>query len=202
MKKILVSLLSVFCFASFAVAGDWGAGVKLGVGENDPKTLNEEFLPYGGELTEGNGIFGLEVFYEWNLNDDVNKLGWKVGLDVYGENEWKAYPYKITETIYAFPITFYYKQDYGVKNWSWFAGAGISFMKGEAEDGPATYKDSTVFPHITAGAEYRFSEVFALGLEAKYNINAKLTKYIPGTYLLYTTDRSGISAALTGRFYF
>ena len=202
MKKLLVSLLSVFCFASFAVAGDWGAGVKLGVGENDPKTLNKFFDYYGGKLTEGNGIFGLEVFYEWNLNDDVNKLGWKVGLDVYGENEWKAYPYKITETIYAFPITFYYKQDYGVKNWSWFAGAGISFMKGEVEDGLATYKDSTVFPHITAGAEYRFTEVFALGLEAKYNINAKLTKYIPEGPLLYTTDRSGISAALTGRFYF
>ena len=202
MKKILVSLLSVFCFASFAVAGDWGAGVKLGVGENDPKSLNEAFDYYGGKLTEGNGIFGLEVFYEWNLNDDVNKLGWKVGLDVYGENEWKAYPYKITETIYAFPITFYYKQDYGVKNWSWFAGAGISFMKGEAEDGPATYKDSQVFPHITAGAEYRFTEVFALGLEAKYNINAELKEHIPGTYYYYTTDRSGISAALTGRFYF
>lgn len=196
MKKLLVSLLSVFCFASFAVAGDWGAGVKLGVGENDPKSLNEAFDYYGGKLTEGNGIFGLEVFYEWNLNDDVNKLGWKVGLDVYGENEWKYSYYKVTETIYAFPITFYYKQDYGVKNWSWFAGAGITLMKGEAEDGPDTYKDSQVFPHITAGAEYRFTEVFALGLEAKYNINAELKKGF------YTTDRSGISAALTGRFYF
>lgn len=198
MKKLLVSLLSVFCFASFAVAGDWGAGVKLGVGENDPKSLNEAFHSAGGELTEGNGIFGLEVLYEWNLNDDVNKLGLKVGLDVYGENEWKNsyYGFKVTETIYAFPITLYYKQDYGVKNWSWFAGAGISFMKGEVEDGPDTYKESTVFPHITAGAEYRFTEVFALGLEAKYNINAELKKGF------YTTDRSGISAALTGRFYF
>ena len=196
MKKLLVSLLSIFYFASFAVAGDWGVGVKLGIGENDPKSLNEVFDYYGGKLTEGNGIFGLEVFYEWNLNDDVNKLGWKVGLDVYGENEWKAYPYKITETIYAFPLTVYYKQDYGVERWSWFAGAGITLMKGEAEDGPATYKDSQVFPHITAGAEYRFTELFALGLEAKYNINAELKKGF------YTTDRSGISAALTGRFYF
>ncbi len=200
MKKILVSLLSVFCFASFAVAGDWGAGVKLGIGENDPKSLNEAFHSAGGGLTEGNGIFGLEVLYEWNLNDDVNKLGLKVGLDVYGENEWKNfyYGFKVTETIYAFPITLYYKQDYGVKNWSWFAGAGISFMKGEVEDGPYTYKESTVFPHITAGAEYRFTEVFALGLEAKYNINAELKDFDLG----YTTDRSGISAALTGRFYF
>ena len=115
----------------------------------------------------------------------------------FGENEWKnSYYHTVTETIYAFPITLYYKQDYGVKNWSWFAGAGITFMKGEMEEGPSTYKDSQVFPHITAGAEYRFTELFALGLEAKYNINAELKKGF------YTTDRSGISAALTGRFYF
>lgn len=196
MKKLLVSLLSIFYFASFAVAGDWGAGVKLGVGENDPKSLNEVFDYYGGKLTEGNGIFGLEVLHEWNLDSEIEKVGLKLGLDIYGENEWKAYPYKITETIFAFPLTVYYKQDYGVKNWSWFAGAGITLMKGEAEDGPSTYKDSQVFPHITAGAEYRFTELFALGLEAKYNINAELKKGF------YTTDRSGISGSLTGRFYF
>lgn len=196
MKKLLVSLLSIFYFASFAVAGDWGVGVKLGIGENDPKSLNEVLDYYGGKLTEGNGIFGLEVLHEWNLDSEIEKVGLKLGLDIYGENEWKAYPYKITETIFAFPLTVYYKQDYGVERWSWFAGAGITLMKGEAEDGPATYKDSQVFPHITAGAEYRFTELFALGLEAKYNINAELKKGF------YTTDRSGISAALTGRFYF
>ena len=196
MKKLLVSLLSIFYFASFAVAGDWGVGVKLGIGENDPKSLNEVFDYYGGKLTEGNGIFGLEVLHEWNLDSEIEKVGLKLGLDIYGENEWKAYPYKITETIFAFPLTVYYKQDYGVERVSWFAGAGITLMKGEAEDGPDTYKDSQVFPHITAGAEFRFTELFALGLEAKYNINAELKKGF------YTTDRSGISAALTGRFYF
>lgn len=197
MKKLLVSLLSFFCFASFSVAGDWGAGVKLGVGQNDPKSLNEAFDYLGGELTEGNGIFGLEVLHEWHLNDDINKLGVKVGLDVYGENEWKnSYYHTVTETIYSFPITLYYKQDYGVKNWSWFAGAGISFMKGEVEEGSDTYKKNTVFPHITAGAEYRFTDLFALGLDLKYNINAELKK---GGY---KSDRSGLSGALTARFYF
>ena len=196
MKKWLVAVFAVLFFAPISFADNWGFGVKLGVAETDPKTLNDALDAYGGKLTEGEGLFGLEVLHEWNLNDDINKLGLKLGLDVYGENEWKDYPDKVTETIYAFPLTVYYKQDYGVKNRSWFAGAGITLMKGEAEDGPATYKDSQVFPHITAGAEYRFTELFALGLEAKYNINAELKKGF------YTTDRSGISGSLTGRFYF
>lgn len=196
MKKWLLALCGVLFFAPVAFADNWGFGVKLGVAETDPKTLNDALDAYGGKLTEGEGLFGLEVLHEWNLNDDINKLGLKLGLDVYGENEWKNYPYKVTETIYAFPLTVYYKQDYGVERWSWFAGAGITLMKGEVEDGPDTYKDSQVFPHITAGAEYRFTELFALGLEAKYNINAELKKGF------YTTDRSGISGAITARFYF
>lgn len=65
--------MAVCCFAPFVFADNWGAGVKLGVGENDPKSLNEFFDYYGGKLTEGNGIFGLEVLHEWNLNDDINK---------------------------------------------------------------------------------------------------------------------------------
>lgn len=197
MKKLVIAVLSVLFFIPVSWAGDWGTGIKLGLGQNDPKTLNEVFDYLGGELTEGNGIFGLEVLHEWELNDDINKLGAKVGLDVYGENEWKnPYYHTVTETIYAFPLTVYFKQEYGLKKWSWFAGAGLTFMKGEVEEGPETYKDSQVFPHIAVGTEYRFTKLFALGLDLKYNINAELKK---GSY---KTDRSGISAALTGRFYF
>ena len=192
--------MAVCCFAPFVFADNWGFGVKLGVSSNDPKTLNEALEGAGGKLTEGDGVFGLEVLHEWNLNDDINKLGLKLGLDVYGENEWKNYPYKVTETIYAFPLTVYYKQDYGVERWSWFAGAGITFMRGELDDGDETFNENIVFPHITAGAEYRFTEVFALGLEAKYNFSAEIEKHIYS--MDYKTDRSGLGVSLTGRFYF
>ena len=56
---------------------------------------------------------------------------------------------------------------------------------------------SKVAPHLVAGAEYRFTKVFALGLEAKYTFGAKIKK--DGDVY---SDRSGFSGALTGRFYF
>ncbi len=60
-----------------------------------------------------------------------------------------------------------------------------------------SWSKTKVFPHITAGAEYRFSRVFALGVDLKYNIAAKVKK---DEAIL--SDRSGIGAAVTGRFYF
>lgn len=202
MKKWLLALCGVLFFAPVAFADNWGFGVKLGVAETDPKTLNDVLDASGGELTEGDAFFGLEALHEWNLNSDINKLGLKIGLDIYGETEFKA-PWfigKITENVYSFPLTVYYKQDYGVQNWSWFAGVGFTFMRGEMDDGEETYNKNIVFPHITAGAEYRFTEVFALGIDAKYNIDAEMEKRIDGVE--YKTDRSGLSGAITARFYF
>ena len=90
MKKIFVVVLGVLFFAPAVFADNWGLGVKLGLGEDDPKTLNQVLDSVGGKLTEGEGIFGLEVLHEWNLNSDVDKLGLKVGIDIYGENEFKG----------------------------------------------------------------------------------------------------------------
>lgn len=201
MKKWLLALCGVLFFAPVAFADNWGFGVKLGVAETDPKTLNDVLDASGGKLTEGEGLFGLEVLHEWNLNSDYEKLGLKIGFDVYGENEYESSLIsKITENFYAFPLTVYYKQDYGVQNWSWFAGAGITFMRGELDDGEETFNKNIVFPHITAGAEYNFTEVFSLGIEAKYNIAAEMEKTIYN--LNYKTDHSGLSGAITARFYF
>lgn len=60
---------------------------------------------------------------------------------------------------------------------------------------------SKIFPHIMAGTEYRFSELFALGLEAKYNFSAKTEKNYEGLNVVLS-DRSGLSGAVTARFYF
>lgn len=194
---IAVAVMSTASFAGF------GAAVKLGAGENDPKSLKD--LNVGGtDLTEGYGVFSLEGLYEmpFDAADEANKIGAKIGFDFYGENELKinATNAKITEDTYAFPITVYYKRDNGVKNVSFWAGPGVTFMRTELEasgipGGDKEHKNKTFF-HIAGGAEYRFTELFALGLDLRYNFSAKVKK--DG----YVTDRSGFGGAVAARFYF
>ena len=43
MKKLLIAVLAVLFIAPAAMAKDWGIGVKLGAGENDPKTLKDAY---------------------------------------------------------------------------------------------------------------------------------------------------------------
>lgn len=205
MKKGIIAVLGVLLFVPAAFADNWGLGLKLGAGENDPKDIKELYDEATGvskELDKGYGLFGLEALYEWNL-DETNKIVGRIGWDYYGENKAKFSGYgDVTEETYSFPFTVYYKRDNGVKNWSWFAGAGLTIIRSKMEvdlSGIAEGSESKtkVFPHIVAGAEYRFTELFALGLEARYNIAAKVKK--DGVIL---SDRSGFGAALTGRFYF
>ena len=210
MKKLVLAALAVLLVAPAAMAEGWGIGVKLGAGQNDPKGMKDLYdhaFDLGAtskELDKNAGYFSLEVLHEWALNDEANKLGVKVGWDMYGENELKlkapGVSAKLEETTYSFPLTVYYKRDNGLKKISWFAGAGFTILHTKLEaSGSAKDDDSKtkVFPHIAAGAEYRFTKVFALGLDARYNIAAKVKK--DGDVL---SDRSGFGAALTGRFYF
>ena len=198
MKKLAIAVLAVLMVAP-AFADNWGLGLKLGYGANDPKTL-KDWNVTGTTLDENPAYFGLEAMYEWNL-DETNKIGAKVGFDTYGENELKDPIGKVEEETYAFPLTVYSKQDYGVQNWSWFAGAVVTFLRTELDysgwGGADDVHKSKAFPHIVVGGEYRFTEVFALGLEGRYNFSAKVKKN--GGVM---SDRSGFGAALTGRFYF
>lgn len=199
MKKLVIAVVGLLCFAPAALADNWGVGFRVGAAENDPKTLKDNHVA-GTTLDEGYGVFGLEALYEWTLNEEANKIGAKLGVDVYDVNELKGPGGKIEENTYALPLTVYYKRDNGVQKWSWFAGAGLTFLRTEVEESGLvndTDHKSKVFPHITAGAEYRFSRLFALGLDVKYNFAAKVKK----DGAVYS-DRSGIGAALTGRFYF
>ena len=204
MKKVMIAVLGLLMFAPAVFADNWGLGLKLGAGENDPKAIKDIYdaALVSKELDEGPGVFGLEALYEWNL-DEKNKIGAKVGWDYYGENKAKFTGFgEIKENTYAFPLTVYYKQDYGIQKWSWCAGAGITILRTKVEgDIVGVYNGSEtkskVFPHIAAGAEYRFSQLFALGVEVRYNIAAKIKKegYV-------YSDRTGFGGALTGRFYF
>ena len=197
MKKLIIAVLGVLLVAP-AFAGQWGLGLKLGAGENDPKTLQDAFNAGGGELDKSPAYFNVEGLYEWELEGEANKLGFRFGLDIYGENELKQPGVTVTETTFALPLTLYYKRDNGIKNWSWFGGAGVTLIHTTGEETGFSDQDkSKLFPHIMAGGEYRFTKLFALGFEARYNFAAKVKK--DGAVL---SDRSGFGAAVTGRFYF
>lgn len=218
MKNTLLTVLTVLFFAPMAFADNWGAAVKAGLGENDPKTLNDGYHNVIGDrdLTESDGFFGLEALYEHNLTN-YDKIGVRLGVDFYGENELEVssrtedFRADATENTYAIPLTVYYKRDNGIKNWSFFAGAGITYIHSKLEYEEENFigidryedsvSDSKIFPHIMAGTEYRFSELFALGLEAKYNFSAKTEKNYEGLNVVLS-DRSGLSGAVTARFYF
>jgi len=205
MKKIVVLLFAVLFVAPAAFAEGWGVGVKLGGGDNNPSDLKAAYGSMGGskELDTNGAYFGLEAFHEWALADETSKIGAKVGLDFFGENEAETksgFHEELTETTYSFPFTVYYKCDNGVGAFSWFGGAGATIIRSELEYkgfGENKTSKNKVFPHIVVGGEYRFTQVFALGLEARYNFDAKVKK--DGVIL---SDRTGFGAALTGRFYF
>lgn len=213
MRKLVVLgvLLSILCaWPTAAKADNWGVGVKLGVAENDPKTMKDvqdaaAYYSLNSELEESYGVFGLEALYEFDLNDNADKLGVKLGMDFFGENKLELSDLsgsaEAKENTFAVPLTVYYKKDNGLQHWSPFVGAGFSLyrteLKEDASGSSEKVTKSKVAPHIMAGAEYRFSPLFALGLEAKYNFSAKIKK--SGTVL---SDHSGFGGAVTGRFYF
>ncbi len=215
MRKLVVLgvLLSILCaWPTAAKADNWGVGVKLGVAESDPKTMKDAqdaagYHSLNSELEESYGVFGLEALYEFDLNDSADKLGVKLGMDFFGENKLElsdpagSDSLEVKENTFAVPLTVYYKKDNGLQHWSPFVGAGFSLYRTElkAEGFGLSEKvtKSKVAPHIMAGAEYRFSPLFALGLEAKYNFGAKLEK----DGKVYS-DHTGLSGAITGRFYF
>ena len=208
MKKLAVAVLAVLFVAPAAFADNWGIGLKLGAGENDPKDLRQvynEETAFNRELDKNAGFFGVEALYEFDLNDEANKLGVKVGVDMYGDNKLELRNYGFyqewKEETYAFPISVYYKRDNGIQNFSWFAGAGMTVIHTKLDAKGVWETDSEsknkVFPHVIVGGEYRFTQLFALGLEARYNFAAKVKKHD----VVYS-DRSGFGAALTGRFYF
>ncbi len=206
MKKLLLVMLGVMFLSPVAFADNWGVGVKLGLGENDPsflENLYDEDLFDNKELDKDESFAGLEAMYEWNLNAEENKLGLRLGVDFFGENEVEFRDgtdhINLKETTYAIPLSVYYKRDNGINKLSYYGGVGVTLINSELEEDVTdeSKSKSKVFPHILAGVEYRFTKLFALGFEAKYNIGAKVKK--DGFVL---SDRSGFSGALTGRFYF
>ena len=199
MKKLIMTVLAVLLVAP-AFANNWGLGLRGGFGESDPKDLKDYYDAYGGNKEETLASFafmGIEGLYEFDLNDTANKLGVKIGLDIYGEDEWKFDGDKATKSTFAIPVTVYYKRDGGVQAFSWYAGGGVTFIKTEYEESGDKINKDKFFPHLVIGGEYRFCRLFALGLEGKYNFDAKLEKYN-----VVFDDHTGFSGAIIAKFYF
>lgn len=204
MKKIVVLMLAVLGFAPAAFAQNWGYGYKIGVGENSPSDLKNIYntLPGDSKLDTSKAFLGFEMFYEWPLANEVNKIGAKLDFNYFVENKAKSQSdlyQECVETSYSLPITLYYKHDKGIKAFSWFGGAGATIWYTEMEY-KGYYRDiktkAKVAPHVVLGGEYRFSQLFALGLEARYNFAAKVKK--SGIAL---SDHTGFGGAATIRFY-
>ena len=204
MKKLLLAVLAVAVLSVSSFAGG-GIAVKLGGGENDPKDMKNAHDYYGGKLTESPAFASVEGLYEWNLGGEeldrigsANKLGLRLGLDVYGQNKYERLATEVTENTIAVPLSLYYKRDGGIRSFGFYLGGGVTALYTLLDISTADDQDNTkIFPHVMGGLEYRFTRVFALGLDLKYNFNAKNKKDD-----LILSDRSGLQGALAARFYF
>ena len=203
MKKLLFAVLALVLMSSASFADMVGFGIKGGGSGNKPESLKEYESSYGGDLTKSPLFLGLELLYEKDLmgsySQDIGsavKLGFKLGIDIYGSNELKDSPFYIDtkeETI-GVPLSVYLKYD---NDLSFYVGGGISYFSTTMTYGSTERRDGRFTPHLMSGIEVRCSPSFGIGLDFQYNFNAKVEK--SGT--IYS-DRSGLQGALAARFYF
>ena len=195
MKKLalcaaILAAFSVNCFAGF------GLGIGLGAGQykSELSDIKDRLPSY--EYTKNFGIFALEALYEQGGLFDLGEehfFGAKIGYNGWGKEELKSSSLsgKIEVSYYEIPLTLYYK--YTPSKWHLSGGLGAAF--GKADDKVESV--TKIYPFIAAGLEYRFSKLFGLGLDARYNIAAKFEK----SGAVYR-NLSGIQGILAARFYF
>ena len=187
MKKVVLAALVVLCLASFSFAGNWGLGLKVGAGENDLEKVT------GVDTEKGYGFAGVELLHEFDLSE-TNKLGLKVGAETYQKDKVSHAGFWADYQTYQFPITLYYKLDRGVNAFSYYIGGGFTYITGREHDSNGhKYSQNKGFVHAMAGTEYRFTELFALGVDVAYSHHAGLQE---------VSHHSGFRGALVGRFYF
>lgn len=186
MKKVVLVVLAVMCVSSFAFAGNFGLGLKVGAGENKWNPG-----PMMTDVEKGYGFVGVEMLYEFDTLKEYDKIGLKVGAELYQKD--KASGGWTDVVTYDIPVTFYYKRDNGVGAFSYYAGGGFTYINSRVKS--IKYTKSKGTGHLMTGIEYRFTKGFALGADAIYNIHAGLQSG-------EVSDRTGIRGALVGRFYF
>jgi hypothetical protein len=200
MKRVLL-LAAVLCFCAPAVFAQFGLGVKFGGLQNKDGLIDYVHDNYGTYTTEESPVFfGIEGLYEAEGLFDMGQshaFGVKLGIDFLGEDKVTLPGIISTSNIFKIPLTVYYKYKPG--KWHLWAGAGITYANTTWEENNAKEDDSALIPHIKGGVEYRFTKVFALGLDLGGNFGGEMK--VDGNEI-YKRDISGLEGALAARFYF
>lgn len=225
MKKILLIVCALALAAGTSFAQErkdqYGLGIKAGASSKTTNLDNafDEWgsIPSSKSLTESNGLFGFEAFYEKALGGENGRsyLGVKLGYENLSDDElsWRlsipygpfpAGNYKLTMEGAAVPLSVYYKYDLSGK-FNVYAGVGVTWAFAKLKDGPDDYKENKIFPHINTGAEWRIGRVVGLGVDMRYSFGSKMKKLddIPQIFEKdIMLDLNGLSGSVVLRFYF
>ncbi|MGB2579361.1 opacity protein-like surface antigen [Elusimicrobium simillimum] len=210
MKKLLLFVCMFALAVSVSYAHDFGIGIKGGFTQKDTKLddLKDWAQDNGAistSLDENNGFWGLELFYEHQLNDRAF-LGIKAGYEGLGKDELDftilPYKYSLEMTGYVIPLTIYYKY-YLTEKVNIWGGGGVAMLFGQLKDNGEKFKEHKVYPHVDAGVEWRMSPNVGLGLDARYSFSSEIDDFIdvpnlPNPQL----DVDGLSAGVALRLYF
>ncbi|MGE4385622.1 MAG: outer membrane beta-barrel protein [Endomicrobiaceae bacterium] len=208
MKKIFMAAMFFFVFAATAGASSlegFYLGGSLGAaGSDNFDTLQNQETALGNstDLEESNFSYGIQAGYEKPLINEQSLLGIRIGVDWYSDVSLEIIndAEKNTSNGYSIPVTVYYKYLLNDSKIAFLGGLGLTFINMTLNEKDTTtgdsidYDDSKTCPHITAGVEYRFSELFALSLDFKYAINAEIKRN-------GTKRDLGFQGALAARFY-
>ncbi|MDR3237418.1 MAG: porin family protein [Spirochaetia bacterium] len=201
-KKILFVLLFLLLTASAFADINLGAGLKAGYGSSKSDLEDYAKARYTNYEYDDSStsIFGIEAILDSNIGlPEQHRFGAKLGYQSRGSETIK-FPYspgvtgKYEVKYWEVPLTLYYK--YMITNrWGVFAGFGGSLARAW-DVAPSGEKITKVFPFVTGGAEYRFENGIALGLDLKYNAGAEFKK----NSFLYR-DVNGLEGTFAVRFY-
>ncbi len=204
MKKFLLSVCFIFIFSGFAFSEVF-LGLKYGIGETD---TNVKKLGGGAgsyEYDNKKSVYAAELGFEVPVSPQTSAAGLKFAYNMFGEVKTKDYKSAddFKNQTYALPMTVYFKfktSDVGLHFWG---GAGITFasMKSEGNLGGflKTKTKNIIFPHLSAGIEWRFTKFIGLGIDLGYNFNAKIeTSDLFRQY----KDLTGFQGLLSARLYF
>ena len=220
MKKILFAGLMCICFsvAASASALEKLKGAYIGgnfgiAGSNNLSSLEDYLSMATGssglglttDLKNPNYVYGFEIGYENPLISQTQLIGLKAGYNWYSDLDLDIHIAVANESINikskatAIPVTVYYKSLISAKT-ALSCGIGATYIETElsasVSGSTGSQKDYKLSPHITMGAEYKFTEFFALGIDFKYTFDAKFEQSN-----MFERDLGGLSGAVTARFY-
>ncbi|WP_424245940.1 opacity protein-like surface antigen [Elusimicrobium posterum] len=177
MKKILLlSACLLFAFAQ-ANATQFFVGVKGGIGDNDDNVKNAFSGSY--KYSDDKSILGAEAGFDFDTKKDTTTVGIKVGFNSYGkvDSTDKSVDKDILlKNAVAVPLTIYIKYAPEPTGFHFWLGGGMTWSSVKFQDDVHSLSDTKdqIYPHVAAGAEWRPTTYLGVGLDLKYNINAKI----------------------------